>query len=67
MRLLTTILILTATTASAHPGHLVDAAGHNHWVAGIALGAAGIAIALGALKGRKAKKKSEPEREEQPA
>jgi len=31
------------------------------------LGAAGIAIALGALKGRKAKQKSEPEREEQPA
>jgi len=28
MRLLTTILTLTATTASAHPGHLVDAAGH---------------------------------------
>lgn len=67
MRLLTFALILTATTANAHPGHLVDAAGHNHWVAGIALGAAGIAIALGALKGRKAKQKSEPQAEEQSA
>ena len=67
MRLLTTFLILIGSSASAHPGHLVDAAGHNHWVAGIALGAAGIAIALGALKGRKAKAKSEPQPEEQPA
>ncbi|MFZ3580600.1 DUF6732 family protein [Loktanella sp. DJP18] len=67
MRLLTLVLIFTTTSAAAHPGHLVDAAGHNHWVAGIALGAAGIAIALGALKGRKDKKKSEPKGEEQPA
>ncbi len=67
MRLLTAILILTGTTAAAHPGHLVDAAGHNHWVAGIALGAAGIAIALGALKGLKAKAKSELQPEEQAA
>lgn len=67
MRLLTLALTFTATSAAAHPGHLVDAAGHNHWVAGIALGAAGIAIALGALKGRKARKASEPKAEEQPA
>ena len=67
MRLLTLALILTGHGAAAHPGHLVDAAGHNHWVAGIALGAAGIAIALGALKGRREKKKSDPQPEEQPA
>ena len=67
MRLMTLALILTATGAAAHPGHLVDAAGHNHWVAGIALGAAGIAIALGAIKGRREKKKAEPKAEEQPA
>lgn len=67
MRHLTAILILTGTSASAHPGHLVDAAGHNHWVAGIALGAAGIASVIGLLKGRKAKAKSEPKTEEQPA
>ena len=67
MRLMTLILALTASAASAHPGHLVDQAGHNHWVAGIALGAAGIAIALGALKGRREKKKAETKAEEQPA
>ena len=68
MRLMTLILALTASAASAHPGHLVDQAGHNHWVAGIALGAAGIAIALGALKGRREKKmKDEAKAEEQPA
>ena len=67
MRLLTLALILTGHGAAAHPGHLVDQAGHNHWVAGIALGAAGIAIALGALKGRREKKKAEAKAEEQPA
>ncbi len=73
MRLLIPVFTLTGTAASAHPGHIVDAAGHNHWVAGIALGAAGIAIALGALKGRKDKskpggsRKPEAQAEEQPA
>ena len=67
MRLLTLALILTAPAASAHPGHLTDAAGHNHWVAGIALGAAAIAIVLGALKGRKAKTARDPEPQEQSA
>ncbi|MCB5200159.1 hypothetical protein SAMN05428995_101855 [Loktanella sp. DSM 29012] len=68
MRLLTVTLILTGTTAAAHPGHIVDAAGHNHWVAGIALGAAGLAALLGALKGRKTReKKATPKSEEQPA
>ncbi|MCF7697732.1 DUF6732 family protein [Loktanella sp. M215] len=67
MRLLTLILIATGSAASAHPGHLVDAAGHNHWVAGIALGAAGIAIVLGALKDRKGKAARDPEPEAQSA
>ncbi|MGB5556942.1 MAG: DUF6732 family protein [Paracoccaceae bacterium] len=46
-------VLFAAGAAQAHPGHLVDAAGHNHWVAGAAIGAA-IAMGLwGALKGRR--------------
>lgn len=47
------VLILTAQSAAAHVGHFGDLAGHDHWVAGAALG---VAILLGlreALKGRK--------------
>ncbi len=37
--------------AAAHAGHLTDLAGHDHWVAGAAIGVA-IALGLwGALKG----------------
>ena len=47
-------LSLFAAPAAAHPGHLAELAGHNHWVAGAAIGAA-IALGLwGALKGKKA-------------
>ena len=43
--------LFAAEPAFAHPGHLVDVAGHNHWVAGAAIGAA-IAMGIwGALKG----------------
>ncbi|MGH1330461.1 MAG: DUF6732 family protein [Paracoccaceae bacterium] len=49
---------------AAHPGHLVDQLGHNHWVAGAAAGAA-IAIALwGALKGKSGEKSTDDEAEE---
>lgn len=45
-------LLLLGTPASAHVGHLGEMAGHDHWVAGIALGAA-IGVSLwGALKGK---------------
>ena len=33
-------LSLFAAPAAAHPGHLAELAGHNHWVAGAAIGAA---------------------------
>ena len=50
---LTCLLTLVAQSAAAHPGHLVEAAGHNHWVAGAAIGIA-IAVGIwGALKGDK--------------
>ena len=49
-------------SAMAHPGHLTDLAGHDHWVAGAAIG---IAVGLGlwqAAKGRRGK----PETEQDP-
>lgn len=50
---LTVVLLLVAGRAEAHPGHLIEVAGHGHWLGAAAIGAA---IALGAwaaLKGKK--------------
>lgn len=41
-----------AGAAFAHPGHLIEAAGHDHWLAGAAIGAAIAAGIWGALKGK---------------
>ncbi|MSU90715.1 hypothetical protein GE300_14005 [Rhodobacteraceae bacterium 2CG4] len=52
---LTVAAVFAAGPALADPGHIVDAAGHDHW---IALGALGVAIGLAAwagLRGRKGK------------
>ncbi len=52
-RLLLTTTAVFATPAMAHVGHIGEAAGHGHWIAGIAIGAA-VGIGLwGALKGKK--------------
>lgn len=51
--LLTLLLVFAGTAASAHPGHWADLAGHDHWVAGAAIGLAGLAAIWGALKGKK--------------
>ena len=60
-------LIPLAGQAAAHPGHLAGLAGHDHWVAGAAIGLA-IAVGVwGALKGRRkdeaAEQADEPETE----
>ncbi len=47
------ILMLSANAASAHVGHLGEMAGHDHWVAGAALG---LAILLGLREALKARK-----------
>jgi hypothetical protein len=48
----TCFAMLGTSAAQAHPGHLTDLAGHDHWVAGAAIGLA-IALGLyGALKGK---------------
>ncbi|MFT6451223.1 MAG: hypothetical protein ACJA06_000704 [Halocynthiibacter sp.] len=58
------VLGLFAGPLAAHPGHLVDQLGHDHWVAGAAAGAA-IAIALwGALKGKSGENSSDEDVEE---
>lgn len=68
MRLtLTCLLTLVAQSVAAHPGHLVEAAGHNHWVAGAAIGIA-IAVGIwGALKGDKEEPEDELELDEEAA
>jgi hypothetical protein len=56
------IAIFAAGPAFAHAGHIAEAFGHNHWVAGVAIGAA-IAVGVwGALKG----KDSDADTEDQP-
>ena len=59
---ITIACLLTAAPASAHVGHLGPLAGHDHWVAGAALGGALIAGILAGLRSdRKGKKAPEPE------
>lgn len=59
--LLTFLLICAGSSAMAHPGHWADVAGHDHWVAGAAIGLAGIAAIWGILKGKKEKEAAEAE------
>ena len=61
--LLTLTLIFSGSAVAAHPGHWADIAGHDHWVAGAAIGLAGLAAIWGALKGKKAQEEVEPEEE----
>lgn len=49
---LSLIAILFATSVQAHPGHIADIAGHDHWVAGAAVGIAVLVGIWGAVKGR---------------
>lgn len=51
--LIACLALLWTSAAFAHPGHLIEVAGHGHWLGAAAIGAA---IALGAwaaLKGKK--------------
>jgi hypothetical protein len=50
---LSVLFIIIGGTASAHPGHLADLAGHDHWLAGVAIGLAVLAGLWGVLKGEK--------------
>ncbi|MEM8851362.1 MAG: DUF6732 family protein [Pseudomonadota bacterium] len=59
MRLLP--LLLLASPASAHPGHIADLAGHGHWGLGAGLGAFVGAAILGWLKGGKGDEEAPPQ------
>lgn len=54
-------LLAAASGASAHPGHLIEVAGHGHWLGAAAIGAA---IALGAWTALKGKKEEQAEADE---
>ena len=53
MRVLAALIIVTGQSAAAHPSHLAGLAGHDHWVAGAAIGLAVLAGLYGLLKGDK--------------
>ncbi len=61
--LLSLMLVFAGSAVAAHPGHWGDLAGHDHWVAGAAIGLAGLAAIWGALKDKKAKQDAAPEEE----
>ena len=62
MKALSIVFAVLATPAVAHVGHLGEMAGHGHWIAAGALGAAALAAWL-AGKGKKADAEVEPEEE----
>ena len=60
------LVIFTPSAAMADPGHIAGLAGHDHWIAGIALaGAAGAAL-WGIIKGGKGPEEAREEHEEDP-
>ena len=60
---LSLMFVFAASAATAHPGHWGELAGHDHWIAGAAIGLAGLAAIWGALKGKKSEEEA-PEEEE---
>lgn len=60
-RLLATLIIAIPGAALAHPGHVVEAGGHTHWIAFAILGGLGLALAIWSLirLARSAKRRSQ--------
>ncbi len=59
MRLIPALIaVILPQAALAHVGHLGELAGHSHW---IALGALGVATAIGLLAGGRKDQDAEPE------
>ncbi|RVV97658.1 hypothetical protein EKE94_12655 [Mesobaculum littorinae] len=44
-------LLGSALAASGHPGHVTHVAGHDHWLAALALAVAGALAGLAVLRG----------------
>ena len=63
MKFLLPLLVLLPGPALAHFGHLGGAAGHDHWIAGAAVGAAVAVGVWGWWQGKKARPEPEPEAE----
>ncbi|MEL6586080.1 MAG: DUF6732 family protein [Pseudomonadota bacterium] len=57
-------LLLLPLPVQAHPGHLADLGGHDHWVLGVGLGVIAGAAVLGWLKGSKDKDDTEATEDE---
>lgn len=64
MTRLAILFAMLATPAFAHVGHVGEVAGHGHWIAVGALGAAALAAWL-AAKSRGKKAQSKPDAEEE--
>ena len=62
--MLTVLFILTGGAAAADPGHLIELAGHDHWIGGAAIGLAILAGIWGALKGGDEAEEAEEAEEE---
>jgi len=58
---LTVFLVLLPGQVFAHAGHLGELAGHDHWVAGAAIGVAVGVAAWGWLKGKKTDAETTPD------
>ena len=68
MRIFLTIaLMLAGQSAVAHPGHLIEVSGHEHGLAGIAIGIGLVGGLWGILRGEDEDAESEEEMEEEAA
>ena len=68
MRIFLTIaLMLAGQSAVAHPGHLIEVAGHDHWLAGITIDIGLVGGLWGILRGEDEGAVSEEEMEEEAA
>ncbi|WP_457646955.1 DUF6732 family protein [Profundibacter sp.] len=63
--LMSVILALLAAPAFAHPTHIIEVAGHNHWLGLAAIVAAAAAALWQAKKGRDEEASDEDESEEE--
>jgi len=63
--LISVMLALLAAPAFAHPTHIIEVAGHSHWIGLAAIAAAAAAALWQAKKGRDEEASEEDETEEE--
>ncbi|HGG65216.1 MAG TPA: hypothetical protein ENK34_11655 [Rhodobacteraceae bacterium] len=64
--LISVMLVMMAAPAFAHPTHIIEVAGHSHWIGLAAIAAAAAAALWQAKKGRDEEASQEDETEEEP-